>query len=46
MTEATRGPGAVEFVPDGGELLQAIERLKEALAALTLRVEQLETHEQ
>lgn len=42
MMRAERGSGAIEYVPDPGELLELIDRLTQQLRALTQRVEQLE----
>lgn len=44
MTEAERGHGAVEFVPDGGELQQQLDELRQQVQQLQQRVCDLETY--
>lgn len=44
MTEAERGHGAVEFVPDGGELQQQFDELRQQVQQLQQRVCDLETY--
>lgn len=43
MTEAERGHGAIEFVPDGGELQQQLDELRQQIQQLQQRIQDLET---